>query len=132
MTEHSQESTPTLVTEAMSRVSNLVREEFNLARAEMDENLRRALAAIGMLVAAVVIALTALNVLAGALSAALVEMGMAPGWAALTVGAAFGLIAWALMAKGTNDLKLSSLAPTRTAANLKRDANTVQGGLNDH
>ena len=129
MTEHSQESTPTLVTEAMSRVSNLVREEFNLARAEMDENLRRALAAIGMLVAAVVIAL---NVLAGALSAALVEMGMAPGWAALTVGAAFGLIAWALMAKGTNDLKLSSLAPTRTAANLKRDANTVQGGLNDH
>lgn len=34
-------------------------------------------------------------------------------------------------AKGTNDLKLSSLAPTRTAKNVKRDAQAVKKVYDD-
>ena len=127
MNDKSTESTGSLIGDALTHVSSLVRSEVDLARAEIDENLRRAATALGLLVAAVVISLTALNVLAGALTAGIANLGIAPGWAALIVGVAFGLLAWALMAKGLSDLSLSSLAPTRTAENIKRDARAVAG-----
>ncbi|OWU70038.1 phage holin family protein [Phaeobacter sp. 22II1-1F12B] len=128
-TDHDRtESTGSLLSEAIKHVSSLVRSEVDLARAEVDQNLRRALSAIGMLVAAVVAALVALNVMAAAVVSGLTEAGVDAVWAALIVGVALGLIAAALIAKGSKDLKLSSLAPTRTAENIKRDANTIQGG----
>ena len=119
-----------LVGDLMQNVSSLVRKEVDLARAELDENLSRAAVAVGLLVGAVVVALVALHVLAGALVAALVEAGLATGWAAIIVGGGFGLIAFGMMAKGTNDLKLNSLAPTRTAKNIKRDAEAVKESYN--
>ncbi|MGR3468711.1 MAG: phage holin family protein [Shimia sp.] len=122
-------STPGLVSDVLTHVSNLVRKEFDLARAEMDENLSRAVVAIGLLVGAVVIALTALNVLAAALVAAIENTGIAPGWSALIVGVLFAAIAGGLAAKGANDLKASSLAPTRTMDNLKQDADTVKEAI---
>lgn len=123
------ESTGTLIGDALTHLSSLVRKEFDLARAEIDENLTRAGIAVGLLVAAVVVALTALNVLAGALVAGLTNLGIDAGWSALIVGLAFGVVAWAMMTKGINDLKLSSLAPTRTSENVKRDAQAVKGAV---
>lgn len=119
-------SAGTLLGDALGHVSSLVRSEVDLARTEMSENITRAATAVGLLIGAVVIALTALNVLAGALTAALVEAGLEPGWAALIVGGAFGIIAFAMMSKGLNDLKLTSLAPTRTVENVKRDAHSMK------
>ncbi|WP_238371293.1 phage holin family protein [Heliomarina baculiformis] len=128
-TDHDRtESTGSLFSEAITHVSSLVRSEVDLARAEVDQNLRRALSAIGMLVAAVVAALVALNVMAAAVVTGLTEAGVDAVWAALIVGVVLGLIAAALIAKGSKDLKLSSLAPTRTVENIKRDANAIQGG----
>ena len=119
-------STTGLFTEALSHVSSLVRKEVDLARAEVSENAKRAAVAIGLLVGAVVVALVALNVLAAALVAAITEMGLEAGWAALIVGGILGIIAFVMVAKGTNDLKASSLAPTRTVENVKRDARAVK------
>lgn len=130
MADQSQKSASALVTDLMQNVSSLVRKEVDLARAEIDENISRAAVAIGLIVGAVVVALVALNVLAGALVAALVEAGLAAGWAAIIVGGVFGIIAFAMMAKGTNDLKLNSLAPTRTAKNIKRDAAAIKESYN--
>ena len=128
-TDHDRtESTGSLFSDAIKHVSSLVRSEVDLARAEVDQNLRRALSAIGMLVAAVVAALVALNVMAAAVVTGLTEAGVDPVWAALIVGVVLGLIAAALIAKCSKDLKLSSLAPTRTVENIKRDANAIQGG----
>ncbi len=127
MTERSSEGTTGLIGDALQTVASLVRSEVDLARAEINQNLHRAGTAVGMLVAAVVLALTALNVLAAALSAALTELGLEPAWSALIVGVAFAILAGILMSKGLNDLKLSSLAPTRTAENVKRDAQAVKG-----
>lgn len=115
-----------LLTEAMSHVSNLVRGEFDLARSEINENLTKAGVAVGLLVGAIVVALVALNVLAAALVAAITELGIDAGWSALIVGGALAIAAFAMVAKGLNDLKLSSLAPTRTAKNIQRDAETVK------
>ena len=115
MTTDPNKSTGSLLSDALTHVSSLVRSEVDLARAEVNENLKSAGAAIGLIVGAVVVALTALNVLSAALVAALTEAGIPAGWSALIVGVAFALIAYVMVNKGTNALKLSSLAPPRTA-----------------
>ena len=117
-----------IISDVLSHVSNLVRKEVDLARAEMSENMTRAGVAIGMIAGALIVALVALNVLAAALVAALSEV-MDAGWAALLVGVVFAVIALIMVMKGVNDLKASSLAPTRTAKNVRRDAEVVKEAL---
>ncbi|WP_299961003.1 phage holin family protein [uncultured Roseobacter sp.] len=129
--DNTQKSAGNLLTEAMSNVSGLVRNEVDLARAEISENVTKAGVAVGLIVGAAVIALVALNVLAAALVAALTEAGLDAGWSALIVGAALGVIAFVLITKGVNDLKLSSLAPTRTVKNVQRDAAAVKEAYDD-
>jgi uncharacterized membrane protein len=120
-----------LLSDAMSNVSSLVRGEVDLARAEISENVTKAGVAVGMIAGAAIIALVALNVLAAALVAALAEAGFNAGLAALIVGGALAAIAFVLIGKGVSDLKLSSLAPTRTAKNVRRDAETVKEAYDD-
>lgn len=131
MTDPEKQSTGGMLSDALNHVSSLVRKEVDLARAEMSENLNRAGVAIGMIVAAVVIALTSLNVLSAALVTALTEAGIDAGWSALIVGVVLAIIAFVLLGKGTNALKLSSLAPSRTAKNVQRDANAVKDAYDD-
>jgi len=131
MTMNSEKSTGTLLSDAMTQVSSLVRSEVDLARAEINENLNSAIVALGLIVGAVVIFLTALNVLSAALVAGLTEAGIPGGWSALIVGVVYAIVGYLLLQKGTNDLKLISLAPTRTAKNVKRDAAAVKEAYND-
>ena len=119
-------SAPGLISEVLTHVSNLVRKEFDLARTEVSDNLTKAGVAVGLIAGALVVALVALNILAGALVVAVAELGIEAGWAALIVGGLLAIVAFAMVAKGTSDLKLSSLAPTRTAKNVKRDAETIK------
>jgi len=128
--ETAERPTTSIVGEILTNLSELIRNEINLARAEVSENMSRALTAIGLLVGAIVIALVALNVLAAALVAALAAAGLAGGWAALLVGCALAIIAALLVRKGTNDLRMSSLAPTRTAADIKQSARTIKEKYN--
>ena len=120
-----------ILSDAMQNVSGLVRNEVDLARAEVSENVTRAGVALGMIAASAIVALVALNVLVAAVVAALAEAGLDAGWAALIVGALLGVLAYVLLNKGTNDLKLSSLAPTRTVKNVKRDAAAVKEAYDD-
>ncbi len=122
----SNKSAAGLLSDAIAHMSALVRKEVDLARAEVSENMNRAGLAIGLLAGALVIALTALNVLAAALVAGLAETRLGPGWSALIVGIVLGIIAFALAMKAKNDLKLSSIAPTRTAKNVQRDAQALK------
>ncbi|WCR10319.1 phage holin family protein [Paracoccus stylophorae] len=129
--DHSTKSAGGLVQDAMSNVSALVRNEVDLARAEINENLTKAGVAAGMIAAGAIVVLVALNVLAAALVAALTEAGLDGGWAALIVGVVLAVIAYVMIQKGMNDLKLSSLAPTRTAKNVRRDAEAVKDVYDD-
>ncbi len=131
MNEESKKSTGSLLSDALSHVSSLVRSEVDLARAEVNENIKSAGTAIGLIIAGTIVALTALNVLSAALVAALTEAGIPGGWSALIVGVLFAVVAYAMASKGTNDLKLSSLAPSRTAKNVKRDAQAIKESYND-
>ena len=122
-----------LLSDAISHMSSLVRKEMDLARAEVSENANRAAVAIGLLAGALVIALTALNVLAAALVAGLAEWGLEPGWASLVVGLVLAVIALAMALKARSDLKLANIAPSRTAKNVQRDAQALKEvTTNDH
>ena len=118
--------TGSLVSDALNQISRLIRGEVALARAEVEENIRSAGAGIGMVVAGLVIALTALNVLAAALVAAVAEMGLEEGWAALIVGVLLAVVAAILASSGAKKLSPGSLAPSRTVENLRRDAETLK------
>jgi hypothetical protein len=122
-----------LLSDAIAHMSSLVRKEVDLARAEVSENATRAAAALGFLAGGLVIALVALNVLAAALVAGLAEWGLEPGWASLIVGLVLAAIALAMALKARNDLKLTSIAPTRTVKNVQRDAQALKEvTTNDH
>jgi hypothetical protein len=122
-----------LLSDAIAHMSSLVRKEVDLARAEVSENATRAGAALGFLAGGLVIALVALNVLAAALVAGLAEWGLEPGWASLIVGLVLAAIALAMALKAKNDLKLTSIAPTRTVKNVQRDAQALKEvTTNDH
>lgn len=123
--QHQNKSPAGLLSEALNHITSLVRKEVDLARAEISQNVTRAGVAVGLLVAAIVAALTALNVLAAALVAGLNELGLGAGWSALIVGAGFAIVAAILVIKGVNDLKAVSIAPTRTAENVKKDVDAV-------
>jgi len=114
-----------------SAASSLIRNEFSLARAEVSENINRAAVALGLIAGALIIALVSLNVLAAALVVSLTGLGLDAGWPSLLVGGGLAVIALAMVAKGTSDLKLSSIAPKRTAKNVKRDAQTIKETYND-
>ncbi len=123
--------TVALLGDILHRMTRLMRKEIDLARSEMAQNLNRAFVAIGLLVGAVVLAMTALNVLAAAAVAAIAATGIATEWASLIVGGAAALIAIGLVVKGVNDLKISSIAPDRAAQGLRRDAATFKEAFSE-
>jgi hypothetical protein len=115
-------SAPALVGDLIGNVSELIRKEIQLLRAELNEKSTKAMVALGSIAAGLVVGLTALNVLAAALVVALERAGVPGGWSALIVGVALAVIAFALARGGIAALKEASLAPERTARAVTRDA----------
>lgn len=122
MDETPNRSAASLLGDLAHQIPELFRKELQLFRAEIGEKTNQAFAAIGMIVGGLVIALTALNVLAAALVAALEEAGLAAGWAALIVGVGLAIVAYLLARKGADDLKATNLAPNKTARAVSKDA----------
>lgn len=119
-------TTPALMGDLLEHVTELVRKEVQLFRAEMSEKTTQALIAAGSVLAGAVIAMTALNVLAAALVAALTRAGLPGAWSAVIVGGGLAILAYVLAKKGLDNLKATSLAPQRTARAAARDATMVK------
>jgi hypothetical protein len=115
-----------LIGDLTNSVSTLFRKEIELARAETSEKVNQAAVAAGSIAAGGILALAALIVLLQALVIALTELGLAPALSALIVGGVVAGVAFALIYKGTNNLKAGSLAPNRTVDSLRRDAEMVK------
>ncbi|SFQ22229.1 phage holin family protein [Tranquillimonas alkanivorans] len=125
-------STPELLTDAMSHAASMVRGEMDLFRAEMQQSMNQAMAAVGMMITGLVLILVALNVFAAAFVAWLTQAGVGPGWSSIIVGGVLAILAVILLLVGKNKLKLVNLAPKRTAKNVQRDAHTVQEVRHGH
>ncbi|MBO6602680.1 MAG: phage holin family protein [Roseicyclus sp.] len=120
-----------LISSVLLHLSRLIRKEFELAKAEMSEKVNRAAFAIGLLVIGAILLLSALNVLAGAAVAGLVELGLTPGWAALAVAGVVLLIAAVLAARGISILKTTRFAPTETVETISNDFATLKESIHD-
>lgn len=116
-----------LLQDAAGDIASIVRNEARLAQAEVKENLNHAMAgALSALLGAVVL-IPALTLLLMALAFALDDYDVVPRWVAALIAAALGAVLGAiLLARAKSALKPKALAPTRTAENLKQDAQLVK------
>jgi hypothetical protein len=119
-------STPALMGDLIDSVSQLVRKEIQLFRAEMGEKATKATVAAGSILAAAVLAIAALNVFAAAVVAALTRAGISATWSAVIVGGVLAVIAFVLASRGINNLRAGSFAPERTVRAASRDATMVK------
>jgi hypothetical protein len=121
-----QQSASDLVVDLLAGLSRLVKGEIALARAEATRSLHDATGALVAGVVAVVLGITALNVLSGAAVAALVLMGLTPLWAGVAVGVILLVVAVGLVQLARQKMSLSNLAPKRSMTSLRRDAETLK------
>lgn len=112
------------VIEALMR---LMRGEIALARAEMSRAIGDLGRACAQLAIAGILALVALNVLAGAVVAGLVAAGLSPIWAQVVVGGVLALLALGFLQYGLSLLRRADLTPHRSLDNLRRDAEALTG-----
>jgi hypothetical protein len=115
-----------LLLDLSNNITTLFRKEIQLVRAETSEKISQVGVAVGSIAGGAVLALAALIVLLQALVIGIAEAGVPAGWASLIVGVIVAVIAYVLIHKGTSDLKASNLAPSRTVASLKRDAQVAK------
>ena len=112
-------------------MTQLVRKEVQLFRAEMSDKATQAVVAAGSILAAAVLAITALNVLAAALVAALANAGIPGPWSAVIVGVVSGDHRLPDGEEGHRDFKAGSLAPERTTRAAVRDVSMVKEKVPD-
>lgn len=117
---------PGLFIDSFRNFTNLMQKEVALAKAEITENISRAAVGVGFLALAAILALTALNVLAGALVAYIASTGISAGMSALIVGGVLLICVVGLVLAGKSRLTASALEPTRTMNNLQRDVTAVK------
>jgi Putative Actinobacterial Holin-X, holin superfamily III len=122
-----------LFTDFSRELSDLLRKEVALARAEAAEKVTQVKNAIISLGAGGVALLVGLYFLFQALALGLAALladwlGAQVGiWLApLLVGLLAGLIGWAVLRKGLTSLATTELTPRRTAETLRRDADLVK------
>ena len=115
-----------LLGEVALGVTQLLKGEFALIRAEAQRSMRDATSAIVILAAAGVLGIVALNLLAAAAVAALVAAGLSLVWANIAVGAVLLLAAIAIIKHALTLLSPSNLAPKRSFANLRQDAEILK------
>ena len=119
-------SVPELIAEAFNQFAKLIRNEVQLAKAEMSAKASQAAMGGAFLAVAGVIAIAALVLLLMALAAWLVESGWSPPLSYLAA-AVVGLVVAAVFALvGKSRLKPEKLTPNRTMEQLRRDASAVR------
>jgi uncharacterized membrane protein YqjE len=123
--DRTEEVKETSVGELIGNISNdlsqLFRQEVELAKVELKEEASKAGKAAGMLGAAGFAGYLVVILLTGALVAALSNV-MDPGWAALIVAVLWGIVGAVLYANGRKKLKTVDPTPRRTVDTLKEDA----------
>ena len=110
----------------LAHLHNLLRKEAALFKSEMADSINRAAVAVGLIGLALVLVMIGLNVLAGAAAAALIEAGLSPAQAALSIAVACLLIAAAVGWKALKMLKSASFVPHATIETIKDDVKTLK------
>ena len=128
--EGRERSIPGIVIDLLNQFTTLLRQESQLARAEISENVNRAIMGIVLAAAAAVLLIPALVILLMAAVYALESAGLAPYWSALAVGGGALIIGAILMLVGINRLKVKNLMPRKIINQLQEDAALAKRQVN--
>jgi hypothetical protein len=120
------QTVPELLTSLVTQMTELMRTEGQLARAEISEKMTLATTGLGLIVGGAILLMPALVVLLEAAVAALVESGLAPYWSALAIGGGCFLIGLILLLIGVRWLRAGKFIPDKTINQLQRDAATAR------
>lgn len=126
MTINTDRSLPDLVSDSFELLGKLVRNEVELAKAELADKAKQAGIAIAMLGVAAILAIPPLVLMLFAAAGGLVELGLAEPWAYLAVGLATAIGGAILAMTGINRLSAKALAPHTTMQQLERDKDAVK------
>lgn len=111
-----------ILAEVLTGATRLVRGEIALARAEVSQKLRSAASALVQFGIAVVLGITAVNLLAGAGVAALVAMGWSTIAASLVMGLGLLILCYTFVRLALYRLSAAHLKQSRSLSNFGRDA----------
>lgn len=110
-------------------ISELVRKEVALAKAELQENVKEGAAAGGMLAAGGMVAYAGLILILFAIAIALGEWWNNMWLGAAVVGLVVAVIGWIMFNSGKNQLQNVNLVPRKTVSSLKSDAQMAKEKL---
>ena len=119
-------SVGTLLSSLLSDTTSLFRNEVRLAKAEVGEKVNQARTGAVLIGIGIGTLLLGAFALIAAAILILIALGVAAWLSALIVGGIIAAIGYFQLKKGISDLKAKNLAPTRTQANLSRDAQMVK------
>jgi hypothetical protein len=111
-----------ILTDLLQQFTTLIKQEGQLARTEVSENVSRAIMGVVMAVAAAVLLVPALVILLLAAVFGLETTGLEPWLCALAVGGGALLIGIIILMIGISRLKAKSLVPSKTLNQLQEDA----------
>ena len=117
---------PALLSDAVARSARLIQSEIELAKREFATKAWSAVAGIVMIIAAILLVFSALDVLTAAAVAALAEAGLPVSIASLLVAAVAVAGAAGLFFAGKSRLASKNLTLKKSARNLREDANTIK------
>ena len=117
---------PALLSDVVHRGTRLIQNEIELAKREFSRKAWSALAGIIMVIAAVLLVFSALDVLTAAAVAGLAEAGLPVSVASLIVAAVALALAAVLFLVGKSRLAPSNLTLERSAQSLRKDINTIK------
>jgi hypothetical protein len=120
------QTVPELLTSLVTQLTDLMRTEGQLARAEISEKMSLATTGLGLIVGGAILLMPALVILLEAAVAALVESGLAPYWSALAIGGGCFIIGLILLLIGVKWLSAGKFIPDKTIHQLQRDAATAR------
>ena len=125
---HSREDRPLteLFTDLIQETGTLVRQEVQLAKAEVTQSAAQAGRAVGMIVVAGLLAYAGLLAVLAAIILWLWHSGLADWTAALVVGVVVILIGVVMLLRARAQLQASNLAPQRTVESLRADTRMVK------
>lgn len=115
-----------LVSDLVRQLSALVQTEGKLLRSELRESGGRIGTGVLEVLVGVALLVPALVILLQAVVDLLVRSGLGAGWSAVIVGGTVALVGLMTLLHGRKNLSADTLAPHRSATQLRKDADLVK------